>query len=84
MLLAIVNGLATATVAHPSLRGQRIVLCSPINESGAVTGSPVAALDPIGAGRDTRVFITTDGSHTQQRLNDPTSPLRNEVVGLVD
>ena len=84
MLHARIDGHATASIAHPSLRGQRIVLCTPIDENGADAGSPFAAIDPIGAGRHTRVFITTDGIWTQKTVGDDHSPLRNEVVGLID
>ena len=84
MLHARIDGHATATIAHPSLRGQRIVLCTPIDEFGADAGMPIAAVDPIGAGRHSRVFITTDGSWTQNTVHDDHSPIRNQVIGLID
>jgi ethanolamine utilization protein EutN len=66
------------------MRGQKIVLCTPVDESGADAGSPFAALDPIGAGRHATVFITTDGSWTQSTVHDETSPIRNQVIGIID
>jgi len=84
MILARIDGYVTATVAHPSLRGQRIVLCTPLDEQGKTTGSPFAAIDPLGAGRHAHVFVTTDGSWTQQRISDARSPIRNEVLGIID
>lgn len=84
MLHARIDGHATATVAHPSLRGQRIVLCTPVDEDGAETGPPVAAVDPIGAGRHSIVMITTDGSWTQNTVHDDRSPIRNQVIGVID
>ena len=84
MLLARIDGFATATIAHPSLRGQKIVLCTPVDEVGAEAGSPFAAVDPIGAGRHSTVFITTDGSWTQNTVHDESSPIRNQVIGIVD
>jgi ethanolamine utilization protein EutN len=84
MLLARIDGHVTATVAHPSLRGQKIVLCTPVDEHGADAGMPFAALDPMGAGRHTRVFVTTDGSWSQNTVHDETSPIRNQVIGLID
>ncbi|MFU8847740.1 MAG: EutN/CcmL family microcompartment protein [Opitutales bacterium] len=84
MLHARIDGYATATIAHPSLRGQTIVLCTPIDEQGRDAGAPFAAVDPIGAGRHARVFITTDGSWTQDTVHDDTSPIRNQVMGLID
>lgn len=84
MLLARIDGHVTATIAHPSLRGQKIVLCTPVDEHGADAGMPFAALDPLGAGRHSRVFITTDGSWSQNTVHDETSPIRNQVIGLID
>jgi len=84
MILARIDGYATTTVAHPSLKGQRIVFCTLIDESGRSAGMPVAALDPLGAGRHSQVFITTDGSWSQNTVHDEHSPIRNQVVGIVD
>jgi len=84
MLLARVDGHAVTSIGHPSLKGQKIVLCTPIDAEGNSVGSPFAALDPIGAGRHTRVFITTDGSWSQNTVHDTHSPIRNQVMGLVD
>ena len=84
MLLARVDGYAVSSIAHPSLKAQKIVLCTPIDEHGVDADSPIAALDPIGAGQHARVYITTDGSWTQNTVHDETSPIRNQVIGLVD
>lgn len=84
MLLARVDGYATFTLGHASLRGQKLVLCTPVDETGAETGAPVAAIDPIGAGRHARVYVSTDGYGTQKYLNDFHSPVRNQITGLVD
>ena len=84
MILARVDGHATATIAHPSLKGQKIVLCTPVNELGEATGTPIAALDPMGAGLHTNVMITTDGSWSQGTVHDKHSPIRNQVIGLID
>lgn len=84
MLLARIDGFVTATLAHPSLRGQKIVLCTLVDESGRDTGAPIAAVDPMGAGRHAKVFVTTDGSWTQDTVHDDSSPIRNQVIGIID
>ena len=84
MILARIEGHATSTICHPSLVGQKIVLCTPIDERGQSTGSPIAAIDPIGAGLHAQVFISTDGWYTQECLGDDTSPVRNQVIGIID
>lgn len=84
MILARVDGHVVISIGHSSLKAQKIVLCTPVNEQGVDAGSPIAALDPIGAGQHARVFITTDGSWSQSTLHDETSPIRNQIMGLVD
>jgi microcompartment protein CcmK/EutM len=84
MLHARVDGWATATIAHPSLKGQKIVLCTPVDDDGEDAGMPIAAVDPIGAGRHAKVFITTDGSWSRNTVHDETSPIRNQVIGIID
>lgn len=84
MILARIDGHAVISIGHASLKAQKIVLCTPIDENNVATGSPFAALDPLGAGQHSRVFITTDGSWTQNTVHDETSPIRNQVLGLVD
>ncbi|MEJ6603864.1 MAG: EutN/CcmL family microcompartment protein [Opitutaceae bacterium] len=84
MILARIDGHATSSFCDPSLKGQTIVLCTPVDENGQNAGSPFAALDPLGAGRHALVFITTDGSFTQKTTGHDDSPIRNEVIGIVD
>lgn len=84
MILARIDGHATSSFCDPSLKGQTIVLCTPVDEKGRDAGAPFAALDPLGAGRHAMVFITTDGSRSQQTTGCDNSPIRNEVMGLID
>jgi microcompartment protein CcmK/EutM len=84
MILARIDGHVVTSIGHSSLKAQTIVLCTPIDEHGADAGAPFAALDPIGAGRHARVFITTDGSWSQETVHDGNSPVRNQVMGIVD
>ncbi len=84
MILARINGHVTSTVGHPSLKGQKIVLCTLIDEKGNDTDSVIAAIDPLGGGLHANVFITTDGSWSQNTVHDETSPIRNQVIGIID
>ncbi|EDY84768.1 hypothetical protein VDG1235_4401 [Verrucomicrobiia bacterium DG1235] len=84
MILARIDGHATSSFCDASLKGQTIVLCTPVDENGEDAGFPFAALDPLGAGRHAIVFITTDGSWSQKTTGHDDSPIRNQVIGLVD
>tara|TARA_Y100001934_G_scaffold180968_1_gene214024 strand:- start:22 stop:276 length:255 start_codon:yes stop_codon:yes gene_type:complete len=84
MIHARVDGHAVTSICHPSLNGQKIALCTPIDDEGHATGAPIAAIDPLGAGQHTRVFITTDGQFSQSTVSDDDSPIRNQIIGLID
>lgn len=81
MLLARVEGHATATIKHPSLHGQRLVLVQPLR---SLTREPVLTIDTLGAARGDLVVITSDGKGVRETLGDETSPARWSVVGIVD
>jgi microcompartment protein CcmK/EutM len=61
-----------------------LVICQPINESGAVEGAPQVAIDAHGAGMHQRVVISSDGSAARQMVGDEKSPVRWMIVGIVD
>ncbi|MGB1128086.1 MAG: EutN/CcmL family microcompartment protein [Opitutales bacterium] len=84
MILARIDGHATSSICHPSLKAQKIVLCTPIDDAGHAKGSPIAALDPLGGGLHAKVFVTTDGSWSQDTVHDENSPIRNQVIGIID
>ncbi len=84
MLLARIEGNLTSTRKHSSLQGWRLLICQPIDGTGAANGGPVVAIDPYGAGLHQRVIMSTDGGAARAAVGDPMSPVRNMIVGLVD
>ena len=84
MLLARIDGTIVATACHPSMAGLRTVICQPLDAQGREEGTPVLAIDPLGAGLHQRVILSTDGSATRELVGDPKTPLRNLIIGIVD
>lgn len=84
MQVARIDGVVVSTVHHPSLSGQRSVICQPLNEHGTPEGQPVLAIDPLGAGLHQVVLVSTDGSRTREIVKDEHSPLRNYVAAILD
>ena len=84
MILARVDGVIVSTVCHPSMAGNRMIICQPLDQEGREEGSPILALDPHGAGQHQRVIVSTDGSHTRAQVKDPKSPLRNIILCILD
>lgn len=84
MLLARIDGTIVAATAHPSVKGWRLLICQPLTEDGADTGSPIVAIDNLGAGLHSRVVLSSDGLSVREVVGDPHSPIRYRVIGLVD
>lgn len=84
MNLARIDGNIVTAAHHPSMAGYRTVICQPIDAEGNDEGTPVLAVDCLGAGLHERVILSTDGSATRELVKDPKTPLRNLVVGIVD
>jgi ethanolamine utilization protein EutN len=83
MQIGRVLGTATATVKHPSFRGERMLVVQLEGLGGRPDGEPVLAFDRLGAGRGDRVLLTSDGRLLQDQLG-ATTPGRWSVLGLPD
>ncbi len=84
MILARIDGSIVATACHPSMVGRRTVICQPLDAQGNEEGTPILAVDPLGAGLHQKVLLSTDGSTTAVLVGDPKTPLRNLIIGIVD
>ena len=84
MLLARIDGTATSTIRHPSVRGWKLAVCQPLDASGEDQGTPLVAIDKMGAGLHQKVVLSSDGAALREYVGDPTSPLRYMVTHIVD
>jgi ethanolamine utilization protein EutN len=83
MQLGRVIGTATATVKHPTFRGERLLVVQLQAVDGGPDGEPILAFDRLGAGRGDQVICTNDGRALQELLGALT-PGRWSVLGLPD
>ncbi len=85
MHVGTVVGQATATVKHPSLAGQKLLIVQTYGADGSTPdGEPVIALDRLGAGLGDRVLLTSDGKLMREALRSDTTPARWSVMGIAD
>ena len=84
MTYARVDGTIVAAACHPSMEGWKTVICQPLDEHDQPEGTPLLAIDPLGAGLHQRVLLSTDGATTRQVVKDPHTPLRNLIIGVID
>ncbi|XZE52242.1 EutN/CcmL family microcompartment protein [Planctomycetaceae bacterium SH139] len=79
-----VLGKTRATVKHPSLNGQRLLVVQPLGVDGVADGPPLIVVDQLGAGRGDEVILTSDGPYGRVLVNDERTPIRWYTLGLVD
>jgi microcompartment protein CcmK/EutM len=87
MKLAKVIGTVVASAKHEAYQSQTLLLCEPIEASGAVTGGAFIAVDRANAGCGDTVLVNQEGNGARQVFGlKPTDklPIRSVIVGVVD
>jgi ethanolamine utilization protein EutN len=84
MFLAQVVGHAVSSHSHPSLKGNKMMLCQTLDADDQPTGAPIVAIDLFGAGLHSKVIVSTDGLGARHIVHDDKSPIRNFIQGIVD
>lgn len=84
MRQGIVIGHATSTIKHPSLKGWRLAIVQPLGMDDSDEGTPVLAVESLGAAIGQRVILSSDGRGVRELIGDMKSPARWFVIGIVD
>jgi len=84
MFLARVVGEVVATIKHPHLAAQRLLLVLPEQTPGRPQSPSVIAVDTVDAGIGDRVMVADEGNAAAQVLGKPRGPVRTVIVGVVD
>lgn len=84
MQSALIIGRATATVKHPSMVGQKLLICQPLGANGQVDGDPLIVTDTEGCTSGDHVFISSDSKRLREIIGDENTPLRWFILGRVD
>ncbi|MDE0103210.1 MAG: EutN/CcmL family microcompartment protein [Bryobacterales bacterium] len=82
MRLARVIGNLCATVKDPQLEGRKLLLLQPLGPDGSDAGSPLVAIDSVGAGAGETVYWS--GRREACLAFDPPLPSDASVTGIVD
>lgn len=79
-----VLGPVVATAKHPAFVGKKTLTVQPIDADGRLVGESFIAMDNVQAGQGDVVLVMNEGSGIRQVLDDPRSPCRALIVGIVD
>jgi microcompartment protein CcmK/EutM len=84
MLLARVVGEVVATIKHPHLAGEKLLLVQPVTAAGEAMGRVVIAVDRAQAGPGDHVLVLDEGNGAAQVLRRARGAVRTVIVGIVD
>ena len=84
MRLCRVVGTVVAPQKNPRLEGQTLLLCQPVDLEDKPVDDSFIAIDRVEAGKGDLVLTNKEGGGARIVLNDPTSPVQQMVVAVVD
>lgn len=84
MQIGTVVGTVVSTQKHAKLHGAKLLLVQPELPDGTARGTPVLAVDSVGAGIGERVLLVIEGKAAGDALGRKGAPVDAAVVGIVD
>jgi ethanolamine utilization protein EutN len=84
MHLARVIGTVVSTQKSRKLDGAKLLLVQPQTPDGEDRGTPVLAIDSVGAGVGERVLVVIEGKAAGQALGRSLAPVDAAIIGIVD
>ncbi len=84
MQIARVIGTVVATQKHGKFEGAKLLLVQPLTLDDKPRGTPVLAIDSVGAGVDEKVLVVLEGRAAGEALGKPVAPVDAAIVGIID
>jgi len=84
MQIARVIGTVVATQKHAKFEGAKLLLVQPIALDDSPRGTPLLAVDSVGAGVHEKVLIVIEGRAAGEALGRKGAPVDAAVIGIID
>jgi len=84
MKIGRVLGTVVATQKHRKFDGAKLLLVQPLNADDTPRGTPVLAIDGVGAGVHERVLVVMEGRAAGEALGRKAAPVDAAIIGIVD
>ena len=84
MQIARVIGTVVSTQKHPTFEGAKLLLVQPIGLDDAPRGTPLLAVDSVGAGVTEKVLVVIEGRAAGEALGRKAAPVDAAVIGIID
>jgi len=84
MQIARVIGTVVSTQKHPKFEGAKLLLVQPTGLDDMPRGTPLLAVDSVGAGVHEKVLIVIEGRAAGEALGRRLAPVDAAVIGIID
>ncbi len=84
MQIARVIGTVVSTQKHQKFEGAKLLLVQPVSIDDTPRGSPLLAVDSVGAGVHERVLVVLEGRAAGEALGRKAAPVDAAVIGIID
>jgi microcompartment protein CcmK/EutM len=84
MQIARVVGTVVSTQKHGKFEGAKLLLVQPLQVDDTPRGSPLLAVDGVGAGVSEKVLIVLEGRAAGDALGKRWAPVDAAIVGIID
>ena len=84
MQIARVIGTLVATQKHRALEGAKLLLVQPIGPDRMPRGTPLLAIDSVGAGVGETVLVVIEGRAAGDALRRKAAPVDAAIIGIID
>jgi microcompartment protein CcmK/EutM len=73
-----------ATQKHRKFEGAKLLLVQPVSIDDTPRGTPLLAVDSVGAGVHEKVLIVLEGRAAGEALGRKAAPVDAAVIGIID
>lgn len=84
MQIGQVVGTLVATQKHTKLHAAKLLFVQPTSPDGTPRGTPVLAVDAVGAGIGERVLVVIEGRAAGDALRRKAAPVDAAIIGIID
>ena len=84
MQIARVIGTVVSTQKHLKFEGAKLLLVQPVALDETPRGTPLLAVDSVGAGVHEKVLIVVEGRAAGEALGRKGAPVDAAVIGIID
>ena len=84
MQIARVIGTVVSTQKHRKFEGAKLLMVQPLNLDDSPRGTPLLAVDGVGAGVHEKVLVVVEGRAAGEALGKKGAPVDAAIIGIID